>query len=621
MSAILGLLRRDGRDADTAVLARMSSALAHRGPHGFVTATNGPAGLGHGLLAVAGNGLIVGPNEVMITLDGRLDNRDTLCAQLHQAHDASDASLLLAAYQRWGQDCPSHLLGDFAFAIWDPGQRQLICARDHFGVRPFYYHISGKLFLFASELKAIVREAPALRERLDDEWLGDFVIGLAPAEETTLYSEIRRLAPGHICIVTPAKSEISAYFRLEERAATPKCDRSAEFVEHLRTAIQCRTAGPAPVCAMLSGGLDSSSIVSLASPMLEKRGDRLTTFSLVYPDTPEHDERRYIDEMIKASNVDPIFIDSGKLEPLAHFKDLLDEQDGPFLAPNLAASRQIHRAASSRGFGVILDGHGGDETIAHGGGLLNDLAYSGRWPTLWRELEQYGPIEGVTPARVFFSILLRKGPHRKLAHKARDVIRRVRRGPGAGAPRHLAAARPELAKRARLLERHPDLPTPTSVFGREERYDHHTSITSNFQSYGLEILDHNAAGAGVEVRFPFLDKRLIEFCLSLPAGERMGGGFTRRILRQSLSGVLPRAIRDRPDKLDFTPHIVAGMVSRHGALIEDLLADDCNLGRFVNLPVVRLAWERIRGAVASANGFDVQLVWRVATLGIWLRNG
>ena len=621
MSGILGLLRRNGRKADAATLARMGAAMAHRGPQGFVNVSSGSAGLGHGLLAVASNSLTVGTNQVTVTLDGRFDNRGVLCAQLSQARDTSDASLLLAAYQKWGPRCAEHLLGDFAFAIWDPQTQQLVCARDHFGVRPLYYHSSGELFVFASEIKAILRAKPALRDRLNDEWLGDYIINQPPGEEATLYSDIQRLPPGHICVATPDKTTLFAYYRLEERPAIPRSDWPAELVHHLKTAIECRLSSPTPVCAMLSGGLDSSSIVSLAAPMVCTDGGRLTTISLVYPATPEHDERRFIDEVVKIGNVEPVFLDSSNFMPFQQFADVLDEQDGPFLAPNLAASRQLHHAASSRGFGVILDGHGGDEIISSGMGLLNDLAYSGRWVTLWSELAQLAANQDVAPAPVFLDMLWRKGPHRKFAHKTRDFLRLFPGRRKSTVLRHLDAVAPRFATRAGLPNRHPTLTTPLSSMGREERHHHYSDVSSRIQSYALEILDHNSAGAGVETRFPFFDKRLVEFCLSLPAGERMGGGFTRRVLRQSLHDVLPKAIRERHDKLNFIPHIVRGMVEHHSALIESLLVDERNLGTFVNLPVVRLAWARIRAAKTSANGYDVQLVWRVVSLGIWLRRG
>jgi asparagine synthase (glutamine-hydrolysing) len=459
---------------------------------------------------------------------------------------------------------------------------------------------------------------PALKSRINDEWLGDFVAGVEPTVDGTLYADIRRLPPGHSCVVTADDIRLWAYYRLEERAPVTPRDRSSQFIDLMKAAIECRIAGPAPVCAMLSGGLDSSSIASLAAPMLRRRGEALTTISLVYPDTPEHDERPYIDAVVKTGNIEPIFLDSGRLAPFADFGDLLHEQDGPFIAPNLAASRRIHHAAAARGFRVILDGHGGDETIAHGGRWLADLAYRGRWIKLWRELSRYGAIEGFSPRMAFLGFVRRRGPHRKLARKALGFARRLRGQPAAGRPRAFATVAPGLAQRARMAERHPVVSTDPSVFGREERRDHYETLVSPLQSYALEILDHTAAAAGVEVRFPLLDKRLIEFCLSLPAGERMGDGYTRQILRRSLSGVLPEAIRTRSGKLNFTPHIVRGLLDHHRALIDRLLSDEDKLGSLVNLPPLRLAWDRIQATPAAPDGYDVQAVWRAATLGQWL---
>jgi asparagine synthase (glutamine-hydrolysing) len=166
MSGITGLYNLDGRPADDLLLRRMAAAIEHRGPDGIRYWVNGPVGLGHLMLqstpesAHEKQPLANGDATLCLTLDGRVDNRSELRHGLESRgfspRDDSDAELVLRAYECWGEGCPNRLLGDFAFAIWDAGKRQLFCARDHVGVSPFYYHRSASLFAFGSEIRSLL---------------------------------------------------------------------------------------------------------------------------------------------------------------------------------------------------------------------------------------------------------------------------------------------------------------------------------------------------------------------------------------------------------------------------------------------------------------------------------
>src|SRR4028118_115937 len=167
MSAIVGLYNLDGRSIERSAVEQMVAALAHRGPDGAGVWSEGAVGLGHCMLWTTPESLheklplVDKSRDLTITADARIDNREELMEQLGitaEAHgEVSDSQLVLAAYGKWGEDCPQHLLGDFAFVIWDGAKQQLFCARDHFGVKPFYYHYAAdKRFAFATEIKALL---------------------------------------------------------------------------------------------------------------------------------------------------------------------------------------------------------------------------------------------------------------------------------------------------------------------------------------------------------------------------------------------------------------------------------------------------------------------------------
>jgi asparagine synthase (glutamine-hydrolysing) len=210
MSGIVALYHRRGQPV-AAELEPMLAALAHRGPDGVHTWRDGAVGLGHLLLRTTPDApgaiqpLVAG--ELAITADARLDNRAELIQALRMderpAHELADAALLLAAYAKWGERCVDHLLGDFAFAVWDGRTRELFCVRDHLGVRPFYYHATPARFACASEIKALL-SLPDVTRTVDDGRVAEFLALLeSEGKDATCFQEIRRLPPGHWLRVTP----------------------------------------------------------------------------------------------------------------------------------------------------------------------------------------------------------------------------------------------------------------------------------------------------------------------------------------------------------------------------------------------------------------------------------
>src|SRR3989454_9825112 len=280
----------------------MLARLAHRGPDGAGVWSGGAVGLGHRLLHTTPESLrehlplASGDGTLVLTADARIDNRGELLAALGRGVEATDAELILAAYERWGERCPEHLLGDFAFVIWDARRATLFCARDHFGVKPFYYyHAPGRLFCFASEIKGLLALAEVPR-RLNETRVADYLVPLLEDKVITFYQDILRLPPAHRMTVTRQGVRIEQYWALDpEREIRMKSDAdyAAAFREIFTEAVRCRLRSAFPVGSMLSGGLDSSSIVCVARQLLaQDGGETLHTFSPVFDDVREGGERR-----------------------------------------------------------------------------------------------------------------------------------------------------------------------------------------------------------------------------------------------------------------------------------------------------------------------------------------
>ncbi|MCX7596682.1 MAG: lasso peptide isopeptide bond-forming cyclase, partial [Fischerella sp.] len=281
MSGIMGIYHLDGCPVNRKYLEEMVAVLAHRGPDGTDIWVGGSVGFAHRLLWTTPESLLeklplVDQDEhLAITSDVRIDNREELLNKLHVftrlPDKITDAQIILAAYQKWGEQCPEHLLGDFAFAIWDRRKQILFCARDHFGVKPFYYHYQpGKAFVFASEIKALFC-FPQVPRRLNEVRIGDYLALMMEDKAITTYKDILRLPPAHSMVVSESGIQLWSYWSLDLHREIHLASNEAyaeEFRQIFTEAVRCRLRSAFPIVSHLSGGLDSSAVTCVARDIL-----------------------------------------------------------------------------------------------------------------------------------------------------------------------------------------------------------------------------------------------------------------------------------------------------------------------------------------------------------------
>ena len=346
MSGIVGIYFLDGRPVDRMVLERMTESIAHRGPDRAGMWNRGSVGLGHRMLWTTPESLheqlpLVNPvrlgsrvglssygvnerGKLILTADARIDNREELMAALDLTGDPereiSDSELILSAYERWGECCSEKLLGDFAFAIWDGRRQHLFLARDHFGVKPIYYYRSSRVFVFASEIKALLC-VPEVPRRLNEARVADYLVPMMDDRVVTFYKEIFRLPPGHSMIVGREEVPARPYWALDpshEVRYRSDGEYAEAFCQLFTEAVRCRLRSAFPVGSMLSGGLDSSSVVCMARALLRENGNqRLHSFSAIFEDVPECDERPFINAILAQGGLEPHFVHADRISPLA----------------------------------------------------------------------------------------------------------------------------------------------------------------------------------------------------------------------------------------------------------------------------------------------------------------
>ncbi|MEN9573671.1 MAG: hypothetical protein RL514_1526 [Verrucomicrobiota bacterium] len=347
MSFITGFLNLDSAPADAQLAERMLAHARSLGPDGSGLYTQGPVALGHALVSITPESRQEtspwrsADGQRVITYDGRLDHREDLCRALGlpaSALELPDPELILRAHEQWGHDCVTRLEGEFAFALWDNRQQELFCARDPLGACGFHYHLDGRRFVFASQIRDVLLGA-GLPKRLDELTLGYHLTALVPLATGTLYAGVMRLPAGRTLVVRPGGTPAFRTYRQFTMQPEIRLRSPQEYSEALRglldDAVRSCLRTHHPVAAMLSGGLDSTGVACLAARQLAARGQRLVTVSsVVRPGFPDVDWAREESAFIASATarypaMDPHFA-YGEAFPAVELDDrVYDRRDEP----------------------------------------------------------------------------------------------------------------------------------------------------------------------------------------------------------------------------------------------------------------------------------------------------
>ena len=638
----------------------MSAALAHRGVDGSGIWADERIGLAHRMRHTTPESLrehqpvVLPERQLVLVADARIDNREELVRALGIAGRAivTDSEIILAAYARWGEGCVNRLVGDFAFAVWDGSARSLFCARDPMGVKPFYYFASPQRFAFASEIKALLT-IPGVDPAIDPEQVAFFLDWHHEDRAETMYRGVLRLPAAHTMHVT-SRGMFSARYWDVRNTKDVRYASDDEYIEafrsHFGAAIQARMRCAQPLGATLSGGLDSSSIVCMSRKLRAGGDTPLHTFSIVFSGLPERelrviDERAFVDAVVRGGSVEPHFIRGDTLSPMRDANRMLWHLDEPYSTPNLYLHCGLFEAAQASGVRVLLDGFDGDSVVSHGFGRLAGLARTHQWETLDAEIRAFSAHHRKAPALALhqfvlpdLALLARRGHPLSWLRMARELAGRF------GLSRREIALRfgvlplmpASLRRVSRLMKREltpergilrPDLArvirrghrVAERAQGRmlSERDEHVRGLSHPLFQLTLEIADKAAAAFGVEPRYPFFDRRLIEFCVGLPESQKFDGGWPRLLFRRAMDGILPPEIQWRSSKANLGPNFHRRF--RTIDLAERAVFDDAALLPYVDRDNLSEVLRRYRNAAESERTTaDATLIFRAAILEMWL---
>jgi asparagine synthase (glutamine-hydrolysing) len=542
-----------------ASLRAMTDAITHRGPdgEGIWINENSKVALGHRRLKIIDlSDQAAQPmhyaDRYTITYNGEIYNYREIKKELQSKNyvfkSQSDTEVILAAYHCWKEECLLHFDGMFAFAIWDNNLQQLFCARDRFGEKPFYFYRDDEQFLFASEMKSLW--AAAVQKKIMNTQLLNYItLGLVQdiaRPDLTFFEGIFSLQPGHFLKLEVPTFDIrlSNYWDIDKEStdfAISQEEAIEKFSFLLKRSVHRRLRSDVPVGTSLSGGLDSSSIVSLICD-LQSEGAHLPdfqTFSAVFPGY-QKDESRYIDEIVQSFR-----ILNSQTQPTAEelqkdFDRLMYHQEEPFQSLSIYAQFKVYETAAGQDIKVILDGQGADETLA---------GYHKYYPWYWQELYSKKQLSasGELKAAASLGIPIAWGLKNKLAAWMPGTAAAQLERNAFHKQVHSASIDPDFFSSGfnKLSLRKPIVRKLNDIL-----YFHTCQL--GLQEL-LRYADRNSMAHGREVRLPFLDHELVQFVFSLPSHFKIKEGWTKWILRKAMSDNLPENIVWRKDKVGFEP--------------------------------------------------------------------
>lgn len=517
----------------------LTDFLSYRGPDARGSWSDGSIGMGCALLWTAHESK--GERQptclngrYWIVADARLDGRGELIASLKRTRpevhaNAPDCELILQAYAAWGTSSIDQLRGDFSFVIWDAGHKQLFCARDHFGIKPFYYARLGEIFLFSNTLNCL-RLHPSVSGELNEAAVGDFLLfGLNCDNATTTFRDIQRLPPAHSLSTSPRGLQIQRYWKPPTEGRI-RYAKPGEYVEHFQSILESAVAERLRtnrVGILLSGGLDSSSVSAVAKE-ISGRSDHaaeIRAYTYIYDSLIPDQEKDYAREVGEFLRIPIKFIASDQAQLFEGWDDpglsWPEPIDNPFPGAIFDSYRDI--SADCR---VLLSGEGGDNLMDFQmWPYVADLRRRGEWRQLLTEVANY--------------FWVRPFPWRGIRARLMRLA-----GKDADRPVYPAWLAPEFSRRTDLAERWKEQSElPKSWVAHPIHPRGYGSLELAHWTHLFEQEDPGVTRHAVETCFPFLDLGVVNYLLAIPPFPWF---FNKTLLREAMAGRLPERVRTRP---------------------------------------------------------------------------
>lgn len=558
MSGICGLYRFNSIFINMSDVSKMNQSMAPIGPDGLTVWQSRNVGFGYAANNLTSESITeVLPyydpsSKIAITADCKLDNRAYLCNYFKVKNEThlSDSSLILRAYLQWGKDCPKYLLGEFAVVIWDEKRQELICFIDHTGRRTFYYYHDTNIFAFATDINALhtidsiarVPNFECIAAHRNQAYKLNrpnmtYYANILRANARTLFSVTEKRIQNHIYWEPDIEKRI--FYKSED-------DYKESFQELLATVMNAKLRSHYPVLTLHSGGLDSSSITAMAAHLLMQEGKSITALSATLPPNYQGDviDESYHIHLLKKSNLIIQHVSDIWRGPFDGLDDLKYRMTEPDKSSRYYLYQAFATAATAHGARVILDGCFGEIGPSfHGSGYFAELLLDMQWRTLLHETRQH--IKNHEKSWSKFAIkeimlpCFPKYVQKKLLYHSKFTFQEQTSFIKSSFMKPYINQELLRKTQLNLYTKHPN-----------HRYHQHQSMT-NIIAHNFFIQSDN--GSPVYLSHPYLDKRILEFCLAIPGNFKVKNGYTRYAIRSGMHGLMPDKLRFRTTKGAFSP--------------------------------------------------------------------
>ena len=593
MCGIAGIIQLNDDRSHLSKIEEMTARAAHRGPDGQGVFISGKVAFGHRRLSIidltnrGAQPMSDELNQYHITYNGEIYNYLEIKQQLvkygYSFRGDSDTEVLLTAYRHWGEACVSKFNGMWSFAILDCVRNVVFSSRDRIGEKPFYFHRSPEQFLFASEIRQILPEM--LRITGNRAMLDRFLFGVSGEDfSDTFFKGVHKLPAGHNMVFDLSTDQMRVYpfYNLEEtKVSVPQTfEAQAEaFQELFSDSVRLRLRSDVTVGTCLSGGLDSSSIACIAASYLsETIAQPFKAITAVSTDR-SRDESGFAKVVAEANGLDLYLIKPEYEQFRSKIRNVVKAQEEPFGTASIFMQYEVMSSAKANSIKVLLDGQGADELL---------LGYE----------RYFAP---------YMQQLIRRRKFKQLWQQAKNINANNAFVSFAGLAKYYGYFNSSSIRKWRLRQKFHFLPFSDVISQQVESYALNSRDLSDLQRSEithsnlpplLRFEDKNAMWHSVETRLPYLDHRLIEFCLSLPVESKIAHGWTKYILRHSMEKKMPEEIVWRTNKFGFeapqsswvqahTPEMLKVISS--SLLVQTLLASETHVKQAVLIP--ELLWK------------------------------
>ena len=655
MCGIAGIFSPSGRPVNKDLLVRMSRSIRHRGPddEGFLLSRTGssyirpfrgsesraeinhpdiesPESAAHepnfalawrrlSIIDLSPTGhqpMTDAKQNVWIVFNGEIYNyieiREELRTKGFVFRTQSDTEVIIYSYIAWGTDCVQHLNGMWSFALYDAAQEKLFCARDRFGIKPFYYVWNGTTLLFASEIKALFESAEVPRVANEGMVYDYLAHRILDHTDQTFFESVSQLKPGHTLELDQSGLRIRPYYQLSFNPELGHYDDAearrlaGEFRERFTNSVRIHLRTDVTLGSCLSGGLDSSSIVCTANQLIFGSeavsravvGDRQKTFTATYSDA-RFSEERFVQSVIDQTHARPYFIEPTSTGLLADLNAFVRAHDEPVISTSMYAQWNVMKLAAQHKIKVLLDGQGGDELL--GGYRWHFPVFHGqmlkalRFGDLAAELRSASSITGIPTAQLAKPVVM-KVAKTLIPHSLQPGLLGI-------SPYLNADFVNKNGNRASALVK--------SDFNLQQRlWEEETKF--NLQQL-LHYEDRNSMAFSIEARVPFVEYHLIEFVMNVPAVYKIHSGWSKHLLRTAMEGTLPKDIQWRKDKMGFVTPEEVWMRELQNDLLKILKREPMRSVRFVDTEKYLSDLQLPSSPMHSSD------VWRLLNLELWMR--